>query len=410
VCDVVADCRSTDRVTMKQSVANATAEGRFLLLMAGGPENDAPLAERATSGLDWQRLAALAERENAYPVFWQRLARISGVNVPSDLAEAMRKRSLVAQFTLLNQGRLLEKTVGALNAAGIDSILLKGAGLAAGVYKSFIERPMGDIDLLVRPEQALAARDTLLGAGWEQQGNLNLTEFYAGHHHLEPFYDAKGSGASLELHTDILSPGHPFELGLPAWWERRQRVVVGKQIGHSPSPEHQMLHVCVHFAWANGLNSSSWNAMRDVAALIREGRIDWAEFTRLAAAARAETCAYWTLAFARTLAGVPVPDEAFSTRESRKSKWMHALILRNFLLSFSGSGLACPSTRARRAIWEATIDPEASGHGAIRPWSRDHLFRTGATPPEVERTWRFEAWRKYIAAVLRTKHDVRAFV
>jgi hypothetical protein len=395
---------------MTPAAPNGSAEAKFLLLMAGGRGNDATLAALAEPGLDWPRLSILAERENAYPVFWQRVSRLPSANVPTDLAESMRRRAMVAQFTLLHQMRMLESTLAALNAAGIDSILLKGAGLAAGVYKSFVERPMGDIDLLVRPEQALGARDALLGAGWMQQGNQDLSEFYAGHHHLEPFYDAKGSGASLELHTDILSPGHPFNLALETWWSRRQPVTVGKQPAAAPSPEHQLLHACVHFAWANGLASSSWNAMRDVAALVNDGRIDWDEFTRIAVSARARTCAYWTLYFAHALSAVPVPQTSLEQLAPKASRWKHALIRRNFVVGFSGIGVVCPSTRARRALWEATIAPEASGHGDIRPWARDHLFTVAARNAERARAWKFEAWRKYLGAVLRGAHDLRVIV
>jgi len=383
-------------------------EARFLLLMAGGTSDD-ELRALADAGLDWQVLGILAEREHTFPVFWNRIARVAKGQYPAELGQQMSRRAMVAQFSLLNQMRLLQTTLAALNAAGIESILLKGAGLAAGLYKSFVERPMGDVVLLVRPEAAVAARDVLLQAGWMQHGMTELSDFYAGHHHLEPFFDAKGSGASLELHTDILALGHPFELSVDKWWERHQVVSVGPQPGWAPSPLHQLLHVCVHFAWSNGLGSSSWNAFRDAATLIREGRIDWDEFTKTAAEARAHTCAYWTLHLAKELARVDVPGGVLE-RLHRPKAWARALVVRDFSVGFSATGIACPSTRLRRAIWEAAVQPEASGHGDIRPWVRDHLFTVRTPRADAPGGWRIAAWRKYLAAVLRGTPAARAVV
>src|ERR1044071_6276130 len=146
---------------MHRTVASATAEGRFLLLMGGGPDNDGTLAQRIGSELDWVRLALLAERENAYPVFWQCISRLGREHVPADMAEAMRKRGMGPQFSRRRTGPLLENTAAALKAAVLHAILLPGAGLPRGLYQGSVERPLGDIHLLVHAEQALAARDAL---------------------------------------------------------------------------------------------------------------------------------------------------------------------------------------------------------------------------------------------------------
>ena len=64
---------------------------------------------------------------------------------------------------------ILEKraieSVEALNAAGIEVALLKGAALASTVYGSFGARPMNDVDVLVHPDRADDAKRLLLGAG-----------------------------------------------------------------------------------------------------------------------------------------------------------------------------------------------------------------------------------------------------
>jgi hypothetical protein len=61
---------------------------------------------------------------------------------------------LVTEFQLASLHDRLGKLLTVYAATGIDALLLKGAGLAYSAYEAPVERPMGDIDLLVRPEVA----------------------------------------------------------------------------------------------------------------------------------------------------------------------------------------------------------------------------------------------------------------
>src|SRR4051794_19301697 len=56
--------------------------------------------------------------------------------------------------------------IGGLQESGIEVMLLKGAALATLYYGSEAERPMADVDILVRPADAARAFDQLGQAGW----------------------------------------------------------------------------------------------------------------------------------------------------------------------------------------------------------------------------------------------------
>ena len=60
----------------------------------------------------------------------------------------------------------LARALRALSDAGAPVIVLKGAALASTVYPSIAHRPMGDVDLLVRPQDLERARRTLEAAGY----------------------------------------------------------------------------------------------------------------------------------------------------------------------------------------------------------------------------------------------------
>lgn len=57
--------------------------------------------------------------------------------------------------------------IGALRAADIDIVLLKGAPLALAYYDTVAERPMGDVDVMVRAGDLDRAIDTLRRSGWD---------------------------------------------------------------------------------------------------------------------------------------------------------------------------------------------------------------------------------------------------
>ena len=78
--------------------------------------------------------------------------------------EGMRLRTLLRGRALMAAA---DRARSALEAAGVESLLFKGAGLLqAGVYADPGARPLGDVDLLVRPAQANRAAAALEGAGF----------------------------------------------------------------------------------------------------------------------------------------------------------------------------------------------------------------------------------------------------
>jgi hypothetical protein len=89
-----------------------------------------------------------------------------GLRPPPPLLEraqqAFRARAVAAVRTNRQLGALL----GALRAAGVAAIPLKGSWLAEQVYDDIVCRPMNDIDVLVRPADAAAAGHALEAAGY----------------------------------------------------------------------------------------------------------------------------------------------------------------------------------------------------------------------------------------------------
>ncbi|MDR3520849.1 MAG: nucleotidyltransferase family protein [Acidocella sp.] len=135
----------------------------------------------------------------------------------------------------------LRACIGALNAAGITPLALKGGRylLDAGSGWSSA-RPMRDVDLLIQPEQAPAAIAALTGIGFVADAPTGLQS-----HHL-PELRLAGHIGAVELHTEALAPAgrrfmstdFVFQQAVPLTTEAGTALVL--------PPAWQALHAMLH--------------------------------------------------------------------------------------------------------------------------------------------------------------------
>jgi hypothetical protein len=254
-------------------------------------------------------------------------------------------------------------------AHDIDVLLLKGAGLAHSAYARPTERPMGDIDVLVRPDAAQRAWDLAIANGWTRRHDVPEERSYADHQHLSPLEDADGLQIGLELHTALFTHQAPFKLPPEQLWEHARRITVGGQPAFVPSAEDQLLHAALHFAWSHEMTFGAFRTLRDVERILAASPVDWQTLLEKARAARGATCAYWTLRLARDLAGVQVPPEVLAALSPR----LPERVLRSLTRYYAEHALPNPdlivsSVSLSRALWTLGVRPRAQGHGPSRPW------------------------------------------
>jgi hypothetical protein len=345
-------------------------EARLVLCTAGGPETDAAIDLLVPRITNWPRLLELSVIEGAQPVLGRRL-RESSAQIPDDVAPALEYIERAASF---RQRYLESRMIDALrlmSAASIPVVLLKGAALVNTTYASFQDRPMSDVDLLVRPEQAERANALLCEAGWARHYDRGFDGFYETMHHLPPLIDARAPSLTvgLEVHTAIIQRDRdPFAFSSEQMWDAA-RVADGLPSGTLvPSVVHRLFHCCLHFAWSHKLSKGAWRTFRDVSAMIRAESIDWSDFVATAQAARGVASCYWTLRLARALANAPIPDDVLGRlRPDHSDLVLHALE-RHFSHTVTEAEQVCPSARLQAAIWTAAFRPEPDRDGNELPW------------------------------------------
>lgn len=386
-----------------------STEARLLLLAAGPRSTDAEVASLlASHPVDWPALLALADRERATGVLWRRLREHPLPTLTDEWRAPFERVAMIGDFTASYLQQRLGETMAALNATNVDALLLKGAALAVSVYGSFVERPMGDVDLAVAGSDAERAFSTFQTAGWNWNAQEFPREKYRGHHHFPPLLDSRGMDVRLELHTELFVSGSPFALSVSQLFRDGREVAIGKGRAIIPSPEHLLLHTCIHYTWSHMMLFGAWRAFRDVIALADAG-LDWEKFVAEAARYRASSSCFWTLRLAERLAGAALPTEVMARLQRSTSPRLLAVSERHAVREMFPSLDGCPSQWLRRRLWELSIRPGASGHGSVRPWELDDMAPENVNPDQREvgmvraarHLPRLGAWARYARTLMR---------
>lgn len=384
---------------MGGSRISLSPEAQLLLLTAAASPNDALLRQIVRAGIDWERLCALAQYEEGASVLLRQLGRVTADAGDSDCSE-LRGLATISVMQMLQLEQLLHQTIAILAEQGIEVVLLKGAGLAYTAYSSFGDRPMGDLDLLVRPQHAQRAWSLLQTRGWIPDEGEVGAERYIGHQHLPRLFRESGT-FRLEIHAALLPEEHPFRFSTDTFWERAQRVTANGRAFTVPCPIHQLWHVCVHFAWSHAMRWGSWRTLRDITAIGQSGGIDWTEFVTFARETRSASCCFWTLRLARRLTGAAVPDDVLRSLRPPYPEFIVQRLERHFVSNLFPSENRCPSVWLAHRFWEVAFSPRWSRHGAARPWRATERWR--ASPEKRESDHGFSRavtrWFRQIGAV-----------
>jgi hypothetical protein len=213
-----------------------------------------------------------------------------------------RVRGIVRMTWTRNQllFRRAAPVVEALGVAGVDTLILKGAPLALLHYGSVAERPMADVDLLVRPAQAADAMRVLRDKEWAP--SREPAEAVIRAHHSHDFHD-DGPG-QIDLHWFSLWQSGDDE----PLWQAARTAELGGVATLAPDPADLLLIVCVHGAPREPEPAIRWVA--DAAALIRGGEIDWGRLEAEAVRRELTVTVAATLSYLSREFDLPIPEPA----------------------------------------------------------------------------------------------------
>lgn len=165
-----------------------------------------------------------------------------------------------------------------LGAAGIETLLLKGAALTLTRYADAGLRPMVDVDILVRPVAAPAAMRVLQAHGWTPVGwapFCRAPEQTVAVRHSHGF--SRGTGEQVDLHWHVLwtACGEDDDTG---FWQRARPAFVNGVATRVLAPCDQLLQACILGGrWETPVNLR-WaaDAVAVLSATDADAQVDWA--------------------------------------------------------------------------------------------------------------------------------------
>lgn len=180
----------------------------------------------------------------------------------------------IYRYFLYKNSILMHKSLIALETLEqerIEYILLKGAALVAAYYQEPALRPMNDIDILVKREDAEKAFQVLSNLGWQPYPGRTFQQAF---HSTYSISLNRDDNVDLDLHWNVIHQA-AWEGTEKSYWENTEDVPYMKRTVKILSPELQILHNLSHGIRWNALSSIRW--IPDVCQVIekRNGDIDW---------------------------------------------------------------------------------------------------------------------------------------
>ena len=157
-----------------------------------------PVSLPQISDEEWSDLLSYLSYHGIVPLLYFKIDQFpTEFRPPEKIVARMRKVFLISHGRYVRMAKQLQEILGALNEKGIDVLVIKGPALASTVYPEPATRPWADIDLLVKLDQYLKARQVLNQLGYFSQIRRfeMLNELFS----AEPFFHPKDGTKPFEI-------------------------------------------------------------------------------------------------------------------------------------------------------------------------------------------------------------------
>lgn len=303
-----------------------------LLLCCARTQISAATVERVRAlllaGLDWGQVIALARHHRIQPLLYWHLRRIGLELVPqstlTELQESYFSNAWLNHF--LNKE--LNKIVCLFGAHNILAAPYKGPNLTALVYGNLSLRQSGDLDILVREQDVLKAKELLISQGYRPQFQLSEIEEAA---YLQTQYEynfiSPDSRVAVEIHWGFAPRYFAHRFDMQQLWGRIKTTRLAGSKVLNFQPEDLLLILCIHGA------KHCWSRLIwicDVAELLRVyPDLDWQQILKKAGPLSGELLL--GLLLAHDLLDAPLPKEIEARRQTEPRVDALAVRVRQYL-------------------------------------------------------------------------------
>ena len=319
------DCRSDDRGLLPDALpqpapsrlptstspyASSFSPELDLILACCRDDSDGSRSARTQQilrhGVDWERLAQLAQHHGLVPLVYRRLCsevdarQLEGLEALRQQDKANAHRTLWLTLELLHIHRHL-------HARGLEVLPYKGPVLAEMLYGNVALRQFSDLDFLVRSQDLSRIKVALAELGYEP--GLRLAQA-AERDYLKSGYEYTFDGARgrnlLEIKWQVLPRFYSIGFDVNDFFERAAGVTMEGQKLRTLCDQDLMLVLCVHAA-KHAWKQISW--LGDIVQLARSQAIDWVLLRAEAQRLGVTRIVAVTFLLARKLLGAELPAQ-----------------------------------------------------------------------------------------------------
>jgi hypothetical protein len=209
--------------------------------------------------------------------------------------------------------------VEGLQAAGIRTLVLKGAALSTLHYRDRGARPMSDVDVLVPFTQAPVAIDRLRAMGWR------TSQFVADdlrYRHAAQLLNEENREFDLHWHAFYECVQEDADNGL---WRRAVPFELAHVKTLALDDGDTLLHTVAHGMRWGDVPTIRW--IPDAMAVLRHGaaQIDWDRVLREATRRRLILRLHHGLGYLRQRFGAPIPHEVVASARARRPAYVERM-------------------------------------------------------------------------------------
>ena len=268
------------------------------------PEQALLVRELAGADLNWDYLLTMANWHGVLPMLSRHLTANSA-GLPVAVSDLLRDHANRITCTNLALASTLIEISAAMHQAGIDCLPYKGPALALRLYDNIALRVSSDLDIVVRKEQVVEARDCLNRLGFEDGYGLGAAEQSAAFL-FRPEHSFVRGKVNVDLHWRIVSHFVSPDLRTELIWSRVKGM---EMFGHEVltfSDEDLLFVLALHAAQHEWLHLK-WFC--DIAELLRQTQtsLNWSTIRDHLVDRHTERCVLVSLEIVRRYWGVDIP-------------------------------------------------------------------------------------------------------
>ena len=283
--------------------------------------------------VEWQTVVDLASYHRLQGRLASALETAKNVDAPTALVSKLVERRQRAEQRFESQALpQLEELCTALLAADLRPTLLKGASLIVAGLVHAGERPISDLDLLVRRSEARAAQRALDELGYRTEASAEIRRrAWTGHYQDAPL-SHPDRWLNLDLHWDIQHPRHRAAFDIDTMERTPLRLPSGPMVDRFTDRD-ELTHLCLHF-WKDreqgrpGALGQLWDIH---AAAGRMTAADWGDLAERARDRGHERTLGAVLAIAHLLLGLPTPSSFPAVGELARDERTTSFAIRRVL-------------------------------------------------------------------------------